>query len=93
MSFWTAIVLIVGIIAVAEIIKSRHRAENGITRDMVGNETAVPKSDREAQREIEQLRERIAVLEKIATDGNSLDARETRQISEEIEALRDKQDS
>ncbi len=39
------------------------------------------------------LRERIKVLERIATDGNSLDASETRRISREIEALRDRQDS
>jgi len=31
------------------------------------------------------------VLERIATDNNSLDARETKRISAEIEALREKQ--
>ena len=35
--------------------------------------------------------ERIKVLERIATDNNSLDARETKRISAEIEALREKQ--
>ena len=44
-----------------------------------------------AQQEIEELRERIKVLERIATDGNSLDAQETKRISAEIEALRDRQ--
>ena len=44
--------------------------------------------DEAAEREIEELRERIAVLERIATDGHSVDARETRRIAEEIEQLR-----
>ena len=44
----------------------------------------------ETQAEIEALRERIRVLERIATDGNSLDARETQRLSAEIDALREK---
>ena len=44
-----------------------------------------------AQQEIEELRERIKVLERIATDGNSPSAQETKRISAEIEALRDRQ--
>ena len=44
----------------------------------------------ETQAEIEALRERIRVLERIATDGNSLDARETHRLSAEIDALREK---
>lgn len=47
--------------------------------------------DPEAAREIEELRERIKVLERIATDHNSIDAQETKRISAEIERLRDKQ--
>ena len=35
-----------------------------------------------------QLEERIRVLERIATDSNSTDARETRRLSAEIDALR-----
>ena len=46
--------------------------------------------DAETQAEIEALRERIKVLERIATDGNSLDARETQRLSAEIDALREK---
>jgi len=38
----------------------------------------------ELQREVEDLRERIHVLERIATDG-----RQTRQLAAEIESLRD----
>lgn len=89
MSFWTAIVVIVAIISVTEMVKSRHRSRSGITRDHLGSETLAGRH--EAQTEIEELRERIKVLERIATDGNSLDARETKRISAEIEALREKQ--
>ncbi|WP_324826746.1 hypothetical protein [Qipengyuania zhejiangensis] len=45
----------------------------------------------ELEREVGDLQERIKVLERIATEGNSLDARETQRIAAEIEALRDKQ--
>ena len=49
--------------------------------------------EKELEGEVESLRERIQVLERIATDGNSLDATETKRIAAEIEALRDKQES
>jgi hypothetical protein len=46
-----------------------------------------PHSGREAEleREVEDLRERVKVLERIATDG-----RDTRRLSDEIEKLREK---
>ena len=91
MSFWTTLIVIVAIIALTEVIKSKHRAENGISRDFLGNEEHRPKEDPETRREIEELRERIKVLERIATDGNSIDAKETKRIAAEIEALRDEQ--
>ncbi|MBX7513361.1 hypothetical protein K3179_02240 [Qipengyuania sp. GH38] len=92
MSFWTAIFMIVVVCAIAEVFKAKYRSEKGITRDYLGNETVVgSKVDPDAQRELEDLRERIKVLERIATDGNSLDASETQRIAAEIEALRDKQ--
>ncbi|MBX7500471.1 hypothetical protein [Qipengyuania mesophila] len=91
MSFWTAIVLLVLIGSVTKVLTARYRAQHGITADRHGNENYVSRTDPGAQREIEDLRERIKVLERIATDGNSLDARETKRIAAEIEALRDKQ--
>lgn len=91
MSFWSAIVLIVAIIAFTEVMKSRHRAERGGTRDSLANEDLARSHDAEARREIENLRERIKVLERIATDSNTLGATETRRIAAEIEALREKQ--
>lgn len=71
------------------------RARAGITKDMYGNETLAPRDDNRspteldaARRELEDLRERVKVLERIATDANSGDAREQARISAEIEALR-----
>ncbi|QKG72522.1 hypothetical protein [Erythrobacter mangrovi] len=86
MSFWSAIVLIVAIIAFTEMVKARHRSRKGDAPEVTDSEYG-----REAQREIEDLRERIKVLERIATEGNTLDTRETQRISAEIEALRDRQ--
>lgn len=92
MSFWSAVVLIVLITAVASVMRSRH----GASRRLRGHEGDQPKlpSAREQQleREVDDLRERIKVLERIATDGNSIDARETQRIAAEIDALRDGQD-
>ena len=95
MSFWTAIVVIVAIGAVTSVLKSRYNAKAGITEDYMGNQTlnSLPSPEREAREqaakeEIAQLKERIAVLERIATDNNSKDAREQARIASEIEALR-----
>ena len=85
MSFWTAIVIIVGIIAVAEVLKAKHRARHGITVDHNGTEKLVERHEAELKREIEELRERIKVLEQITVDG-----REAKAIADEIERLRDK---
>lgn len=93
MSGW-AIVAVIAIVVWGIVQMSKARA--GITTDEYGNETYTPRTDdaasrqaaEDAQREIEHLRERIQVLERIATDNNSLDARERARISSEIEALR-----
>ncbi len=93
MSGW-AIVAVVAIVVwgIVQMSKARHRGERGRPDESESTEGYVAQPhDPEAQREIEELRERIKVLERIATDGNSLDARETKRISAEIEALRDKQ--
>ena len=91
MSTWTAGVIIVAIWGFVSIWKRRHDRELGVTRDEDGNPVfpPQPKVDTSAQdAEIAELKERIAVLEKIATDSNSLDARERARIASEIEALR-----
>lgn len=89
MSFWTAVVVIVAIIAVTELIKSKHRNQRRFEERLQDRATLPVRDDPESRRELEDLRERIKVLERIATDGNSVDARETQRISREIEALRE----
>lgn len=85
MSFWTAMVAIIGIIAITQIIKARHRG----SRRLSGKDTAqIAQSkarEAELEKEVTELRERIQVLERIATDG-----REAKAIAEEIESLREK---
>ena len=86
MSLWTAIVAIVALICIAEIIKSRHRTDAGITTDMMGNEKPIaPPTNPALEREVQELRERVKVLERIATED-----RETKLLSSEIERLREK---
>lgn len=91
-SSW-AIVAIIAILVwgVIQFVK----ASNGITTDQHGNETLAGREDgrsaaelEAAQRELEELRERVKVLERIATDDNTSDARERARIAAEIEALR-----
>lgn len=85
MSFWTAIVVIVAIVCVAEVLKARHRARHGIVADENGKESLIQQQDPALKREVEELRERIKVLERIATeDGDS------KRLSAEIESLREK---
>ena len=80
-----AVVMIVAIIAFTEVQKAKHRARNGIAVDWMGGEKPIQRNDPAQQREIEELRERIKVLERIATED-----RETKALSAEIESLREK---
>ena len=92
MNMWVAIVLMVAIISVAQVLQARHRARHGITTDAMGNEKPLaPPTNPALEREVEELRERVKVLERIATDSNSTQATESRQIAAEIEALRERQ--
>jgi hypothetical protein len=85
-SLWTAIVVIIGMICVTEIFKAKHRARHGITTDAMGNEKPIaPPTNPALEREVEELRERVKVLERIATED-----RETKLLSAEIESLREK---
>ncbi|NCP18118.1 MAG: hypothetical protein GW855_03020 [Erythrobacter sp.] len=94
MNMWTAIVIIVLIGAAVKLLRDRHLAQNGITQDMLGNQTLnhTPRDNDEAEAEIAALKERIAVLERIAYDKNSTTARESDRIAAEIDALREQQD-
>jgi hypothetical protein len=92
MSSW-AIVAIVAIIVFGLVQFAKARA--GIVTDEDGNERLVPRGDGQsraeleaARRELADLKERVKVLERIATDANSGEAREQARIAAEIEALR-----
>lgn len=102
MSFWTAVVVIVAIVAFANIRIAKLHAQGDRSRRHFGpfarfNEDHAAPQDRaletprehELEREVEQLRDRIHVLERIATDANSLGGQHSRSIAAEIEALRD----
>lgn len=91
MTWATAIVLIVLISAIAGVMRSRSRWADHLSPDHDRTEDmAVSGREQELQREVIDLRERIKVLERIATDANSTETRETRAIADEIERLRDK---
>lgn len=81
MSFWTAIVLIVLIAAIAGYMRSRHGRDRRLADDS-GRERQLEQERDEAQAELADLRERVKVLERIATDP-------ARRTAEEIEKLRD----
>jgi hypothetical protein len=85
MSFWTAIVIIVAMGIFADVIKSKNRARHGITTDVLGGEKLAHADDQALKREVEELRERIKVLERIATDDTG-----PKLLSAEIERLREK---
>ncbi len=78
MGFWDAIVVIVLIVSIAYLRSGRYRSGGPADRALPG--AAEP----ELEREITELRKRIAVLERIATDE-----RKSRDIAAEIESLRD----
>ncbi|UYV15455.1 hypothetical protein [Porphyrobacter sp. ULC335] len=92
MSSWAIVALVA--IVIWGIVES-IRARAGIITDEDGNQKIAPREDgrtaaelEAARAELADLKERVKVLERIATDGNSGDARERARIASEIEALR-----
>ncbi|MEO5586091.1 MAG: hypothetical protein ABIQ81_00190 [Novosphingobium sp.] len=91
MSFWSAMVAIVAIIAFTAARMARYRAGLGdpprrasilgATAEAISASTSPRET--ELQREVEDLRQRIAVLERIATED-----RHGKAIAAEIESLR-----
>ncbi|MEH6826535.1 hypothetical protein [Parasphingorhabdus sp.] len=84
-----AIVAIIIIVTIGRVMRSKYRAEHGILEDRRGNAIGSqarndPQSER-LQEEVKYLKERVAVLEKIATDD-----RGARELENEIEKLRDR---
>ncbi|MBK8374536.1 hypothetical protein [Sphingorhabdus sp.] len=86
---FTMVVAIVLIVTIGRVASSKYKARHGIIEDedMLGNKTQrqIGNGDTQAmQHEIHELKERIKVLERIATDNNSAN-----DVSRQIEALRD----
>jgi hypothetical protein len=78
MSFWTAVVMIVFLVMGARVLRARYEAQQA---------TPTLARDPDARRlrdEVAQLKDRIAVLERLATDENN-----AARLDREIEKLRD----
>jgi hypothetical protein len=87
---FTMVVAIIAIVTIGKVIQSRHKAKYGIVedQDMLGNKTQRLIGNNETQAlqdEIRELKERVKVLERIATDSSNAN-----DVSRQIEALRDR---
>ena len=87
---FTMVVAIIAIVTIGKVIQSRHKAKYGIVedQDMLGNKTQRLIGNNETQTlqdEIRELKERVKVLERIATDSSNAN-----DVSRQIEALRDR---
>lgn len=90
MGVFEMVVAIIAIITIGKIIQTKQNAKLGIIEDedMLGNKTQrmIGNSDTSAmQDEIRALKERIQVLERIATDNNS-----AIDLNRQIEELRNR---
>lgn len=80
------VVAIIFIITIGKVLTAKYKSQNGMTGDMPGNQVRMA-ADPDAVRmrdEIAMLKDRIQVLERIATDNNSAN-----DITRQIEQLRD----
>lgn len=70
--------------------KQLSRENEALRRRLGGGDgpSPAPRDDALDGRELEELRERIHVLERIATNENSSEARKAQRIAAEIESLR-----
>jgi hypothetical protein len=87
---FSMVVAIVLIVTIGKVLSSRYKAQNGIIEDvdMMGNtsQRQIESADKnKMQDEIKVLKDRIQVLERIATDNSS-----AADVSRQIEALRQK---
>ncbi len=80
------VVAIIAVITIGKIVNTRMKAKHGVFEDENGNQIVAHDPDADRMRgEIKTLKERIAVLERIATDE-----RGSRALEQEIESLRDR---
>ncbi len=84
MSFWTAVVIIFVVGCVTWLRAQKHRLPHDQAGDRHGRLGARDAYEKELEDEIAGLRERINVLERIATDE-----RRGKDLAQEIEKLRD----
>ena len=91
MNFATMVVVIVAIVAFSVMRIAKYALENRRSQHI----GPVPDDGEKLmlRREVEDLRERIKVIERITTDENTVSALESRRVSEEIEALRTRENS
>lgn len=83
MSFPAALVLIVLIIGVCSVMMERTRNRNSHGSSLEEQERRALEAERDdARQELDQIKERVKVLERIATDP-------ARRTAEEIDKLRD----
>ncbi len=88
MNFATMVVVIVAIVAFTLIRVAKY----GLDHRRSGRIGPAPDDAEKAvlRHEVENLRERVKVLERITTDANAGHALDTRRVADEIEALRDR---
>ena len=80
---FSMVVAIVLIVSIAGVLRARFKAQHGIYEDESGKSHRLADPDAARLREeVKALKERVAVLERIATD-------KTNRLESEIEALRD----
>jgi Tfp pilus assembly protein PilO len=88
MNFFTFLLIIVIAGLAYDLIRQKNLARTGHVENSMGqlHKAERPGTAREAdlERELAELRERVKVLERIATDGN-----DTRALAAEIDRLRD----
>ncbi len=91
---WMAIILI-AFIALWAYERNRNlrlRHENSRLIEMGASERSAPSNSADQDEidahELEELRDRVKVLERIATDNNGTEARTAQRIAREIESLR-----
>ena len=88
MNYPTMVIVIVAIVAFTMIRIAKYNSQQRRPRDL-----APPADDAEKavlRHEVENLRERVKVLERITTDANTGQALDSRRVADEIEALRDR---
>lgn len=83
-----AMVLIAVIVAIVIMRGRKNRRDHEMDYPAIDQQTSI--REHELNREVTDLRARIAVLERIATDANTSDERHKRAIADEFESLRDR---